>query len=528
MDSTLLKDWAGSDLQEYSAHLQKRFHRDVSSAKRKTKGQVFTPPEIARFMANLFVLSKHLRILDPGAGTGSLSAAFCERIAGLPSPRSIEIHLFENDPAALSLLEKNMGHCREILDNAGHRFSYTIHGDDFLLAGSSQQESLFDENDDLGQFDAVIMNPPYFKLAGNSRYAKRIAHVVHGQPNIYALFLAQAARLLRPGGELVAITPRSFCNGLYFREFRRWFFERMSLDHIHLFESRTDPFQEADILQESVITRWHRLGNASTTIGVGHSFGRDIPEQLEVQELPASKIVDDSCGDMVVRIPAKVEDAQILDLAESWANRFGELGLRISTGPVVLFRAKKYLLRDLNGEETTPLLSSHNVRPFQTVWPVYRKKKHSAFQICPESMRHLVPTRNYVLMRRFSAKEERRRLTASCILSVDHSRPYLALENHLNYVYHAHRELRVDECWGLAALFNSALLDRYFRTLSGNTQVNATEIRNMKFPDLSIISRIGKRIKKLEEFLTTKVEKIVVKALQVNPALERFLLESAL
>ena len=106
------------------------------------------------------------------------------------------------------------------------------------------------------------MNPPYFKLRKDSAHAKLMEKIVHGQPNIYAFFMALAARLLKQNGEIVAITPRSFCNGLYFRGFRHWYFERVALDHIHIFESRTETFKHSNVLQESIITKVHRLGIA--------------------------------------------------------------------------------------------------------------------------------------------------------------------------------------------------------------------------------------------------------------------------
>jgi adenine-specific DNA-methyltransferase len=122
------------------------------------------------------------------------------------------------------------------------------------------------------------MNPPYFKVSKASPYARVMDDVVHGQPNIYAFFLAAGAQMLRPGGEMVAITPRSFCNGLYFRGFRHWFFDRMALDHIHLFESRTETFR--DVLQESLITASHRLGRQSSTVTVTTSYGLDLRAPL--------------------------------------------------------------------------------------------------------------------------------------------------------------------------------------------------------------------------------------------------------
>src|SRR5713226_175418 len=128
--------------------------------------------------------------------------------------------------------------------------------------------------------------------------------VVHGQPNIYAFFLAAAAQMLRPGGELVAITPRSFCNGLYFRGFRHWFFAKMALDHIHLFESRKETFR--DVLQESLVTASHRLGKPSVSVTVSTSYGLNIRTAKSVT-LPSAIVIDDSCGQANIRIPANVE-----------------------------------------------------------------------------------------------------------------------------------------------------------------------------------------------------------------------------
>jgi len=50
---------------------------------RKERGQFFTPPEVATFMAELSANQREspTRILDPGAGLGILSCAVCERRA---------------------------------------------------------------------------------------------------------------------------------------------------------------------------------------------------------------------------------------------------------------------------------------------------------------------------------------------------------------------------------------------------------------------------------------------------------------
>lgn len=514
---------------DYAATLQERHEAATAADARKERGQVFTPPGVCGFMAGLFTkIPDNFRLLDAGAGVGSLAAAVCERIQTLRSPRKIEIALYETDATLLPLLEDNMRHCRKALNAAGHDLRYTIHEADFILEtqGRRTQRMLFDDGDASEQFDAAIMNPPYFKIGAGSAHALAMGEAFRSQPNIYALFMARAAELLQPNGELVAITPRSFCNGLYFRDFRRWFFSRMALRHVHLFECRRSTFD--NVLQESIITHTQRLGIAVPSAKITSSVGRNIPNNPRALTLPTGKILDDTAGDMVLRIPSSDEEVAISDAVESWPDRFVELGLRISTGPVVLFRAKEFLLPKADGNETAPLIEPHNVKPFQTVWPVEKRGKPIAFRVCPQSLKHLVPTRNYVLLRRFSAKEERRRLTASCFLQAGETRSYLALENHLNYVYHADRELTVEEVYGLTALFNSALLDRYFRIISGNTQVNATEIRSINFPQLEKVAAIGEQVKALNDFQPAKVERIVLEALGINGHIGHYLMESAL
>jgi len=512
------------DLMAFAYALQKRYEATTTVESRKEKGQVFTPVGVCRYMAGLFTrIPERGRLLDAGAGIGSLTTAFCERVLAMPPPQRIEITLYESDPALLPLLEENMRHCRSALAAAGHDLCFTIRNEDFILKsrGRREQRMLFDDDDAADEFDVVIMNPPYFKTGAVSAHALAMGDAFQGQTNIYMMFMAKAVELLRPNGEMVAITPRSYCNGLYFKHFRRWFFSRVALRHVHLFECRRSTFE--DVLQESLITLTHRLGIAGPSTTITTSVGKDIPERLDVLTLPSARVLDDSAGDMVLRIPATAEDSAILETVEAWPDRFAELGLCISTGPVVLFRTREFLLATLDGDECAPLLEPHNVKAFETAWPLEKRGKPTAFRVCRESLKHLVPTRNYVLLRRFSAKEERRRLTASWFLRAEGTRPYLALENHLNYVYHADHELTDDEVYGLTALFNSALLDRYFRIISGNTQVNATEIRTIPFPTLKQVAAIGQRVKKLGEFGPNKVERLVLEELGINGRIADYL-----
>jgi adenine-specific DNA-methyltransferase len=138
-----------------------------------------------------------------------------------------------------------------------------------------------------------------------------------------------------------------------------------------------------------------------------------------------------------------------------------------------------------------------------------------------------LPAKRYVLLKRFTAKEERRRLVAGIVESKDSYSPFLGLENHLNYVYRPSSELSKEEAVGLAALFNSALVDRYFRAISGNTQVNAAEIRSMPVPCVEMIREIGQAIEKSTDRTSPTIERMVGEVLRLPKTLIKELCEAS-
>ena len=97
------------------------------------------------------------------------------------------------------------------------------------------------------------MNPPYKKIKSDSEYRALFEKMGIETGNLYAGFMGIAVKLLEPNGELVAIVPRSFCNGPYFRHFRKAFFGTVTLKKIHIFESREEAFRDDEVLQENVI-----------------------------------------------------------------------------------------------------------------------------------------------------------------------------------------------------------------------------------------------------------------------------------
>ncbi len=69
----------------------------------------------------------------------------------------------------------------------------------------------------------------------------------------------------------------------------------------------------------------------------------------------------------------------------------------------------------------------------------------------------------------------------------------------MNYIYRRRGTLAPEEARGLSTLLNSALIDRYFRILNGNTQVNATELRALPLPPLAVIRKLGQAVTREED-----------------------------
>ena len=177
------------------------------------------------------------------------------------------------------------------------------------------------------------------------------------------------------------------------------------------------------------------------------------------------------------------------------------------------FRSTKYLREDRDAD-TAPLLWMHNVRPFVTRFPT-KKGKPTHIKVSDDSRKLLLPSKRYVLLKRFTAKEEHRRLVAGIFTASDSYSDYVGFENHLNYVYSPKGEMTEVEAYGMAGYFNSSIIDCYFRAVSGNTQVNATEVRTLPTPDLATIRKIGEQLR----HDATDVEAVVGRALGLTDQL---------
>jgi hypothetical protein len=120
-------------------------------------------------------------------------------------------------------------------------------------------------------------------------------------------------------------------------------------------------------------------------------------------------------------------------------------------------------------------------------------KRGNAIALNPDTLKWLYPNGFYTVVRRFSAKEERRRIVASVVRpDAFPGAPMLGFENHLNVFHERRHGLPEELAYGLAAFLNTAAVDDYFRRFNGHTQVNATDLRLMKYPSRSTLADLGR------------------------------------
>lgn len=513
-------------LSEYAEKFADLYSEQYSQEVRKYRGQFFTPRQVSQHMAGLFDIKEkqNIRLLDPGAGTGILTASFCERLLSIEGQTHLTIDAYENDHSLLPLLNNVLDLCQKMLMKKGHKVDYNIYEQDFILHNQEifSKLRLFPSSRENICYDYIISNPPYYKINKDSPHAAVMLKLISGHPNIYALFMAMAATMLKDQGQMVFITPRSFCSGLYYKKFRKWFLNKVAIELIHIFESRRVVFHKDEVLQENIILKARAATEGKIADKVKVTVCNDINyTDMRCLEVESSDVFFFKNGDVFIRIPTSPVEIAIQQIVDKWPNTLHGLGLEISTGPVVAFRRKKYLLADLrNPGKEAPLLWMHNMQKRRVDWPFRKNSKPTAIRVCPETRALLLPVRNYVLLKRFSSKEQKRRLYASVLIKSEFPYDVIGLENHINYIHRPKGTLNEYEVTGIAALLNTAFIDKFFRTLNGNTQVNAMDIRSLPLPGMREIIKIGERVAKLREKDNgIEIDQIVASTLDIDPGI---------
>lgn len=454
-------------------------------------GQFMTPSSVARFMASLFPPSniKTCRLLDAGAGIGTLTCAFLDRwkASGFGF-NSVEVIAFEVDKGLTDYLSHH-------LNSYDHVTTHIITDDYIKLA---TDKGLQDQG-----YTHAILNPPYKKINSKSAHRLALSKVGIETVNLYSAFIALALAQMTLGGLMVAIIPRSFCNGPYYRPFRDFLLERASIRQIHLFESRSKAFSDDQVLQENIIICLERDGEQGpVTISTSTD---DSFSDLTDCEIPFERIVFPDDPERFIHVQTTTNKSAI-ELSSAVRYSMTDIGVKLSTGPVVDFRLKEYL-RDIPEEGAVPLIYPAHLKAYKTTWPIPNFKKSNAIMVNNDTEKWLYPNGFYCVVKRFSSKEERRRVVANLISPTDFNEyTMLGFENHLNVFHDNKNGLPEALASGLTVYLNTTAVDEHFRRFSGHTQVNATDLKQMKYPSRENLFKLGEWALKQENITQESID----------------------
>lgn len=442
-------------------------------------GQFLTPATVSTFMASWFQppFPRASRLLDAGAGAGALVEAFAQRWAQERlEGTTLAIDAYERDQVIQGALKDTL----DLLQQITGVTSTVIDGD--FTARAAEMIRLRKGS----RYSHAILNPPYKKISTASPERAHFRAVGLETVNLYSGFVGLAVDLLEVGGELVAIIPRSFCNGPYYEPFRRFILDRAALQRIHLFGARDSAFSNDGVLQENVIIHMVR-GAEQGEVAVSTSTDERFAD-LETSIYSFDRIVFPADQARFIHIPTG-DDEELLR-ATTFGHTLDDIGIRVSTGPVVDFRVRDDLRPDPE-PGTVPLLYPGHFTGETLHWPRADFKKSNAIRHTAATRKWLYPGGFYTVVRRFSSKEERRRVVASVVDPTGLPDGPLGFENHLNVFHEGRQPLPEPLARGLSVFLNATVTDRYFRRFNGHTQVNATDLRAMRYPSRAALTALG-------------------------------------
>lgn len=454
-----------------------------------------TSSDVAQILASKFNnLDGDISIIDAGAGIGSLTAALVQRALDEFSPTHISSHTWEIEKVLIENLQHTLDLCAqqtfEAPSNKNVTWNSKTYSTDFIENAVAILKARI-RGEVTPVFNKAILNPPYLKISNSSKERHLLKEVGIEATNLYSCFVALSLMLLEDGGELVAITPRSFCNGPYFSDFRRVLLSNNALCKIHIFQSRTRAFKTDKVLQENVIfhiIKNHEQGDVEIT----SSTCASDPEP-EVYNASFNEVVNPENQERFIHIVTNNLEAQIAKTISGLPCRLSDIGISASTGKVVDFRTKENL-KENPSDDTVPLIFPAHFNQGTIRWPIENCRKPNAIVSNDKTKSLLIPNGTYVLTKRLTAKEENKRIVAALYTADSSDTDTVGFDNKTNYFHANGLPLDDNMAKGLWAYLNSTIVDKYFRQFNGHTQVNVSDLRNLRYPNKETLMSMGRKL----------------------------------
>ncbi len=456
-------------------------------------GRYFTKKEQAALMADMLSLpqGERVHVLDPGAGTGILSAAVIERLAKGGHTKEIFLDCYETETTFLPMLQDNLERIRKkCYHDYKVRVRYTVKAENYILAqGKMTPDDPHTAMLDKTYYDIVIMNAPHGLVkAGSEEYAI-CRRLCSGETDLCYLFAAAAAAALAPGGEAVMALPVVFSSGAYLGKIRQYMFSRAPLTWIHLFLSRSGSERRLDDAKKTMLLCLRRTEIEPLTVRITTSYG----EGTELAEDRTRVYSDVVRGEERSLLLLKSEgDEAVMQTVSSFPCTLSSLGLRMKTG-LTLESRHPDLLSSTRVDGAVPLIHPNCIQLGQVSFPHPSVKNQ---YLLPGQSSLLQKNKNMLFIKRIPAKSDKKAIFCGVYLASN--LPYtrmISTHNKLNYIDYADdREMDFNMVYGLYVVLNSSLYGKYYQIISKSKQINTSEFADMPLPSAAALRAMGAKL----------------------------------
>ena len=483
--------------------------RAKSKSENVRLGRLFTKKDTARLMAKMFELNPRksvYTILDPGAGTGILSAAvveeICRRAEGC---KQIFLTCYEVCDDFIPMLEDNLERIRKkCRHDYGVKLYATVYHENYITESRNHYTvTFFDSIED--KYDLIICNPPTGLCEKSSDEASAAGGVTQVKINEAFLFAKTAGRHLEEDGQMVIVLPTLVASASALTAFRREMAENLALSSIHLFIGKQKNTKRAVPLGKNIILGYKK-GERPESIVISTSTDAGTPDNtVTLPPLDYDFIVDKNDGSLT--LPKSVEDTKIVNFISSFPETLATLGLKMSTGLVLDSRCEGLLFTE-PVKSTVPLIRPAAIKNGAIEFPLPIKRQY----IAPLNPGLLQRNKNMIIIKRVPSKSDERFINSAIYLASQlPAFKYISTHNKINFIDTKDKDAEIPArlAFGLFALLNSTIYDRYLSIVSKSKQINSKEMRDLPLPPRNLIENVGMRLMSLRQTSVKACDQIV-------------------
>ncbi|MBU5269441.1 Eco57I restriction-modification methylase domain-containing protein [Clostridium cochlearium] len=473
----------------------------------KNNSQFFTPYNIALKMIhaidiNNYINKKTLYILEPSAGFGMLIASliiFIIKNDKKNSIKTIYVDAYETENKISKTLDSNLKLIKHTLkENYNISFNYNIIKNNFITSN----KRIWTSNKKYKQYDIIISNPPFDKINQTSSESIVMNDIVHGQPNLYTLFIAMSLKLLNNNGVYVVLSPRNYLNGTYSTKLREFIFKNYNLKYLHSFEKRTI-FNF--VFQEVIISSYVRKNDTNINKDITISYNGHHSFKTSLNNIISNK------DNLSIILPKTKEELLIFNHS-NFKYKLEDINLKISVGPVVQFR-ENYVSKNIFSENSNPLLVNIDILDNNKIDYYKRinsRKTHN--KSISKNSKRLIDNSNYVIIRKITAKNNCNLLLAAVLHEDFFNTDKIGLDNNLVYIHKLdNSKMSIKECYGIYCYISSSYFKKIYSLINGTHTINISDFNNIKFPSKEVLLKLGDELLATGNYTEKECDNVLAK-----------------